>query len=223
MKFLGTLLVAGALGACSVLPVEPLAHSKEFNPVYPVQAAQPVAATGSIYNGRMSESFLNGSRGFQVGDLITVILDENTTASRNQTGEVKRTASTDIVPPGLNSLMTGLGISSSAGKLGTNTSNVGSGKAVQDGSLLGSVTVAVVGIMSNGNLILRGEKQLALTEGSEVIQVGGVIRPDDIAPNNTVLSRRLANAQITYRGTGDLAAVARPGWGTSLMLKLWPV
>ena len=84
------------------------------------------------------------------------------------------------------------------------------------------MTVAVVAIMSNGNLILRGEKQLALTEGSEIIQVAGVIRPDDIAPNNTVLSRRLANAQITYRGTGDMAAATRPAWGTSAVLKLWP-
>jgi len=222
MQLLGVLLLAFTLGACSVLPPDPLVHSKEFSPVYPVQPSQASVSTGAIYNGRMTESFFNGSRGFQVGDLITVILDESTTASRNQTGEVKRTASTDIVPPGLGNLITGLGISTGAGKLGTNTSNAGSGKAVQDGSLFGSVTVAVVGIMSNGNLVIRGEKQLALTEGSEVIQVGGVIRPDDIAPNNTVLSRRLANAQITYRGTGDMAAVARPGWGTSLLLKLWP-
>jgi flagellar L-ring protein precursor FlgH len=49
-----------------------------------------------------------------------------------------------------------------------------------------------------------------------------VVRPDDVAPNNTVQSRRLANAQITYRGTGDLAAASKPGWATSALLKLWP-
>jgi flagellar L-ring protein FlgH len=80
----------------------------------------------------------------------------------------------------------------------------------------------VVDVLANGNLVLRGEKQLALTEGAEVIQVAGVIRPEDVAPNNTVQSRRLANAQITYRGTGDLAAASKPGWGTGLLLKLWP-
>ena len=223
MKFLGILFLAGALGACSVLPVEPLAHSKEFDPVYPVQPAKPSAATGAIFNGRMSESFFNGSRGYQVGDLITVILVEETSASRHQDGAVNRSSSTNIVPPGLGNLMSGLGISKDGkGLLGTDTSRTGSGDALQKGALTGSVTVAVVGIMSNGNLILRGEKQLALTEGSEVIQVAGVIRPDDIAPNNTVLSRRLANAQITYRGTGDLAAVTQSSWGTSLLLKLWP-
>ena len=84
------------------------------------------------------------------------------------------------------------------------------------------VAVTVVEILANGNLVLRGEKQLALSEGSEVIQVAGIIRPEDIAPNNTVQSRRLAHAQIAYRGTGDLAAATRPGWGTNAFMKLWP-
>jgi flagellar L-ring protein precursor FlgH len=76
--------------------------------------------------------------------------------------------------------------------------------------------------MPNGNLVLRGEKQLALTEGSEIIQVAVIIRPDDVAPNNTVQSRRLANAQIAYRGSGDLANATKAGWGTSTLLKIWP-
>jgi flagellar L-ring protein precursor FlgH len=82
--------------------------------------------------------------------------------------------------------------------------------------------VSVVEVMPNGNLVLRGEKQLALTEGSEIIQVAGIIRPDDVAPNNTVQSRRLANAQIAYRGSGDLANATKAGWGTSTLMKIWP-
>ena len=62
--------------------------------------------------------------------------------------------------------------------------------------------MAVVEVMRNGNLVVRGEKQLALTEGAEIIQVSGIVRTDDIAPNNTVQSRRLANAQIVYREIG---------------------
>ena len=221
MKYLTLLPLVSVLAACTVLPPEPIAHSKEFVPVYPVQAAQPLAATGSIYNGRVNESFFSGGRSFQVGDLITVILAEESKATRNQKGEISRTSSTDIVPPGLKGLMGDIGFASSGAKLGATTSANGNGAATQEGALTGS-TVAVVAIMSNGNLILRGEKQLALTEGSEIIQVAGVIRPDDIAPNNTVLSRRLANAQITYRGSGDMAAATRPGWGSSALLKLWP-
>ena len=87
---------------------------------------------------------------------------------------------------------------------------------------LGSVTVTVVDILANGNLVVRGEKKLGLAEGTEVIQVAGVIRPQDVGPNGTVQSLRLANAQIAYRGTGDLANATKVGWGTSLLHKFWP-
>ncbi len=84
------------------------------------------------------------------------------------------------------------------------------------------MSVSVVEVLANGNLMVRGEKQLALTEGSEVIQVSGIIRPDDVSPNNMVQSRRLANAQIAYRGTGDMANATKPGWGTKALLSIWP-
>ena len=82
--------------------------------------------------------------------------------------------------------------------------------------------MTVVEVLANGNLMVRGEKQLALTEGAEIIQVSGIIRPEDISPNNTVQSRRLANAQIAYRGTGDMANAAKAGWGTNALMKFWP-
>ena len=217
MKHVLLALTALALSACSVLPREPLAHSEGFRPVYPVAQAQPHMATGAIYNGAQSEAFFGRGRAFQVGDVITVILDESTQAGRTQSGVVKRTSSNDVVPPGM-----GGGLLSGANLLGGSIKNEGSGTADQTATLKGSVAVSVIDVMSNGNLVLRGEKQLALTEGAEIIQVAGVVRPDDIAPNNTVASRRLANAQITYRGTGDMAAASRAGWATSGLLKLWP-
>jgi flagellar L-ring protein precursor FlgH len=105
---------------------------------------------------------------------------------------------------------------------GNKINSKGAGEADQQASLLASVAVSVVEVMRNGNLVVRGEKQLALTEGAEIIQVSGIVRTDDIAPNNTVQSRRLANAQIVYRGSGDLANATKAGWGTSALLKLWP-
>ena len=199
------------------MPREPLAHSEGFRPVYPVVQAQPQMATGAIYNGAQSEAFFGRGRAFQVGDVITVILDESTQAGRTQSGVVKRTSSNDVVPAAM-----GGGLLPAANLLGGTIKNEGSGTADQTATLKGSVAVSVIDVMSNGNLVLRGEKQLALTEGAEIIQVAGVVRPDDIAPNNTVASRRLANAQITYRGTGDMAAASRAGWATSGLLKLWP-
>ncbi|PUE35467.1 flagellar basal body L-ring protein FlgH [Limnohabitans sp. Hippo4] len=221
---LGSVLLAGALTACtSVMPPQAMTHSPQFEPVYPVQSARETMATGAIYVGRQSDSWFGKGRNFQVGDVITVLLNESTQAARTQNGTITRDSSNTLVPTGLQNYGAGLGgFMKGINLTGGSVSNKGTGAADQQASLSGSVAVAVVEVMPNGNLVLRGEKQLALTEGSEVIQVAGIIRPEDVAPNNTVQSRRLANAQIAYRGTGDLANATRAGWGTSALLKLWP-
>ena len=211
-------------GGCTVLPPTPLTHSPDFAPVQPVASDRTRLATGGIYNSRVSESWFGRGRNYQVGDVITVLLSESTQAKRSQDSKVSRDSSNNVVPTGLAAKAAGLapGLLSGLKTDGGSISNTGTGTANQLATLEGSVAVTVVEVLANGNLVLRGEKQLALSEGSEVIQVAGTIRPEDVAPNNTVQSRRLANAQITYRGTGDLAAASRAGWGTSGLLKLWP-
>ena len=79
----------------------------------------------------------------------------------------------------------------------------GAGPADQAALLTGSISAMVIEVLSNDNLVILGEKQLAPTEGSEFIRVQGIIRPADIQPDNTVLSRRIANAQISYFGQAD--------------------
>ncbi len=232
-RLLGPTLLALGLVGCATPPA-PLAHSPEFAPVVPVAIEKPRMATGAIYNGRQSDNFFGRSRNYRVGDLITVVLDESTRAGREQSGSVARDAKNNVIPSGLTSLAQNLSLPTKI--LGTklngvfnginlNESNIessGSGTAGQSASLTGAVSVTVVEILANGNLMVRGEKQLALTEGSEVIQVSGIIRPDDVSPNNMVQSRRLANAQIAYRGTGDMANATKPGWGTKALLAIWP-
>jgi flagellar L-ring protein precursor FlgH len=216
-------VLAGCLSGCNVIPPKAMTHSPQFEPVYPIQQVQAPVPTGGIYVGRQSDSWFGRGRTFQVGDIITVLLNESTQAARSQVGSVSRNSTNDMLTPGLAVLGNKLGgVMKGTDFSKTDISNKGTGTADQTASLNGSVAVAVVEVMANGNLVLRGEKQLALTEGSEVIQVSGIIRQDDVAPNNTVQSRRLANAQIAYRGTGDLANASRAGWGTSALLKLWP-
>jgi flagellar L-ring protein precursor FlgH len=221
---LGTLLLAANMTACtSVLPPQAMTHSPQFEPVYPVQNARETLATGAIYVGRQSDSWFGKGRNFQVGDVITVLLNESTQAARTQNGSITRDSSNTLIREGLKTYGAGLGgFMKGINMTGGSVSNKGTGAADQQASLNGSVAVSVVEVMANGNLVLRGEKQLALTEGSEIIQVAGIIRPDDVAPNNTVQSRRLANAQIAYKGTGDLANATKAGWGTSALLKIWP-
>ena len=217
IRRLALALLVATLCACSVIPPQPLVHSEGFKPVYPVVDAQPKLATGAIFNSNRSEAFFGVGRSYVVGDLVSVLLAENTSANRSQNASLKKTAGAKVSSKGLLNIFGDLGP-----ELGSTVTNDGSGQTNQEQTLTGSVTVSVVEIMPNGNLVLRGEKQVALSEGSEVIQVSGVVRPEDIAPNNTVLSRRLANAQISYRGIGDESAATRAGWGTSGILKFMP-
>jgi flagellar L-ring protein precursor FlgH len=226
MNTLRPLLIVSALAllqGCATEPVDMvLRPSPEFQPVYPLASDRPKIATGGIYSNRQSDAWFGRGRNYQVGDIITVLLNESTQAARTQNTDVSREAK--------NSLPTGM--STKVGKMSpflegidlneNKTSSTGKGKADQQASLSGSVAVTVVEILANGNLVIRGEKKLGLSEGTEVIQVSGVIRPEDIGPNSTVQSRRLANAQIAYRGSGDLANATRAGWGTSLIHKFWP-
>ncbi len=222
-KIVGMVCVLCSLSACQSIPPPPMAHSPQFQPVYPLVTEQSKPATGAIYVGRQSDSWFGKSRSFQVGDVITVLLNESSQATRTQNGAVSRESSNDMAPAGLQKYGANLGgLMGGINMLGGKVSNKGTGAADQQASLTGSVAVAVVEVMPNGNLMLRGEKQLALTEGTEIIQVAGIIRPDDVSPGNTVQSKRLANAQIAYRGSGDLANATRAGWGTSFFLNIWP-
>ena len=236
IRTLPMLLTAGMvslLSGCATAPVA-LQHTPEFAPVLPVVSERPREATGSIYSGRPNDNFFGRSRNYRVGDLITVLLSEESQASRKQEGKVNRNASNTAVPPGLTTRVANLSLPTRI--LGTTLDNAlggvnlrsadvnstGKSEAIQDASMYGEVTVTVVEVLANGNLMVRGEKQLAFTEGSEVIQISGILRPNDVSPNNIVQSRRLANAQISYRGTGDMANAYKAGWGTSALLKLWP-
>lgn len=227
MKLLLNVILATSallMAACSVIPPKPLAHTPEFAPVFPVAQEEPRQATGAIYVGRQSDSWFGRGRNFQVGDVITVLLSESTQAVRSQNNALSRKSSNDALPLSVlqNKLTNSSSLFGGTSLAGNTIATTGAGSADQLATLTGSIAVSVVSVMANGNLVLRGEKQLALTEGSEIIQVAGIIRQEDIAPNNTVQSRRLANAQITYRGTGDMAATAQAGWGSSALLKLWP-
>ena len=222
---LSSLVVLAVLQGCAAQqPVmSSLSPSPDFAPVYPLAKDQTAPATGGIYGNRQSDAWFGRGRNYQIGDLITVLLNESTQADRSQKTDISRDASNTALPKGANTLLGNVNPFFDALNLNAaKTASTGKGSAAQAASLTGSVTVTVTEILANGNLVVRGEKKLGLSEGTEVIQVAGVIRPQDIGPNGTVQSLRLANAQISYRGSGDLAAASKPGWGTSALLKLWP-
>ena len=226
MKYLILILcISALLGGCANtdLTQKTLTHSPDFAPVYPLVSDANRVPTGGIYGNRQSDAWFGRGRNFQVGDIITVILNESTQAARTSNTDLSRESKNTGLPSGLSTevgkvspFLQGIDLSSS------NLTSKGKGVADQKASLVGSVAVTVVEVLANGNLMVRGEKKLGLAEGTEVIQVLGIIRPQDVGPNSTVQSLRLANAQISYRGNGDVANAAKAGWGTSALHRFWP-
>jgi flagellar L-ring protein precursor FlgH len=226
MKYLLLLVcVTALLGGCAStdLTQKTLTHSPDFAPVYPLASDANRIPTGGIYGNRQSDAWFGRGRNFQVGDIITVLLDESTQAARTSNTDLSREAKNTGLPTGLSTevgkispFLQGIDLSSSG------QTSKGKGVADQKATLKGSLAVTVVEVLANGNLMVRGEKKLGLAEGTEVIQVSGIIRPQDVGPNSTVQSLRLANAQIAYRGNGDVANAAKAGWGTSALHRFWP-
>ena len=226
MKYLLLLVcITALLGGCANtdLTQKTLTHSPDFAPVYPLASDANRIPTGGIYGNRQSDAWFGRGRNFQVGDIITVLLDESTQAARTSNTDLSREAKNTGLPTGLNTeigkispFLQGIDLSSSG------QTSKGKGVADQKATLKGSLAVTVVEVLANGNLMVRGEKKLGLAEGTEVIQVSGIIRPQDVGPNSTVQSLRLANAQIAYRGNGDVANAAKAGWGTSALHRFWP-
>lgn len=119
------------------------------------------------------------------------------------------------MPVGLPNLVTGglaNGNADNALTSGTAQSFAGSGNAAQSNSLTGRVSVTVVRVFDNGNMGILGQKELALNNGKEYIRLSGIVRPEDISSDNVVSSNRLADAQISYTGAGDIADSSKPGW-----------
>lgn len=201
----------------------PMAHSPDFAPVQPLPRDPNAPATGAIFATDNTDMWQAKRRNYRVGDIITVLLSESTQAARTLSNETSRESSTDAVPTGMsNAIANAAPVLNGFNAGGAVTTNRGTGVADQRASLNGSIAVTVTEVQANGNLVIRGEKQLSLSEGGEVIQVAGIIRPDDVSAINTVQSRRLANGQITYKGVGDLANSTRAGWGISALYKYWP-
>ena len=200
--------------------------SPEYAPVVPQPKIASSVPTGSIFSPSNADSWFGEKKTYQVGDVITVLLSESMNGSASATNEASRETSTDVLTaaqiarigsPG------GLLLDSQNGTpIDTTVSSSGSGATGQSASLTGTMTAQVLEVFPNGNLMIRGEKIVNFSTGSEVIQVKGIIRPQDIQPDNTVQSKRIASAQISYKGTGQNANASRTPWGTNLLMAIWP-
>ncbi|MEO9655833.1 flagellar basal body L-ring protein FlgH [Marinomonas sp.] len=184
-----------------------------YAPVYPNGLEPFQAPTGGIYRPDMGDVFFGDQKASRVGDILTINLNETTTSTKANAATVSKSASATLENPTV--LGETLRLDTDLPQQGTDFS--GNASANQNNSLNGTISVTVVKVYSNGLLAVRGEKWLRLNQGDEYIRFSGVVRKQDISPNNTVESERVADARITYSGTGDVAAGSEQGWVSRLL------
>lgn len=183
-----------------------------FSPVPPQAMVPPAPVDGSIYSGAQNFSLFGDRVAHRVGDVLTIILQESTQSSKSSETTLTKDSETTFNE----ATILGTGISAKNLSLLTNPTfereYEGEAEADQSNSLTGSISVTVSEVLPNGLLRVRGEKWLTLTEGDEYIRVSGLVRPDDISIDNTILSTKIADARFAYSATGAFGDVNRPGW-----------
>ena len=218
-KLLTILVSAALLSACASKPMP--VRTADFSPVLPAEPIVKTVADGSIYSGGANDSLFGDRKAYRVGDIITIMLREKTMAEKSASNVTSRAAKNSMAMTGVTGGLLGDNLPAAA-TIDNNISNTGNGATSQTNTLGGDISATVVRVLTNGNLIIRGEKMISLNDGNEYIQISGMIRSEDVQPDNTVLSKRIANAEISYSGDGDYVDATKSGWGTKLFYKIWP-
>lgn len=172
-----------------------------------VALAAGAARAENLYRHDNWPALASDRRATQVGDILTVVVMENSTATNSaQTGTRRDTRLGGDISAG----HPGSGINESA-SLGLSGSFGGNGQTVRSGRMVAQISVHVDAVYPNGDLGVSGASALNISGERTNIRIRGRVRPADIAGDNSVLSGRLADAQIDYDGSGFVSRSARPG------------
>lgn len=225
-----TLLAAMVLAAgCNVRPggFDPRANMPP--PIYPPQdmrLAQP--SPGSLFNARRSDLFTD-LRASQVGDIITVLIVENAKAKKKSDTKAERGTSLKAgIPYLLGYSMKDLPVVKSDAKAATlleatfSNKHDAKGELSKEDSMTASIGCTVMEVFPNGNLFVRGSREIQVNGETQYIILQGTVRATDVTADNTVLSTQLADARIHYTGRGVLTDKQQPGWLSRLIDVIWP-
>lgn len=185
-----------------------LKHDPQFAPVRPVVHRPPIQDNGAIYQAGTEVRLFEDQIARRVGDVLTVVLVENTAVIQNDNLNQRKDDETSVDPPTL----FGYPISYLEQDIAFKRKFTSTNNGKQNNNLHGTVSVTVIEVLSNGNLVVRGEKRLALTGGNEYVKLSGIVRPVDIDTANTVLSTSIADATVVYEGEGQMADASKKGW-----------
>ncbi|HSD36469.1 MAG TPA: flagellar basal body L-ring protein FlgH [Rhodocyclaceae bacterium] len=210
--------VALLSSACSMLTPPTAVHQPMT--ARPEPAPQVQSANGSIY-GAATRPIFEDRRARLVGDTLTVNIVEKTQASKNANTSATRAADTSV---GISSMVGVPGKFLAPMSVGAkdDTSFAGKGASAANNTFTGTMTVTVIEVYPNGNLLVSGEKQVAINQGQEFIRFSGVVNPNYVTSSNTVQSVQVADARVEYRGSGYIDEAQTMGWMQRIFMNILP-
>mgnify|MGYP000865128127 FL=1 len=213
------LLLLLATAACATVPPTNVHQPMTMRPAPRYEGGNP---NGSIYQAASARPLFEDRRARYVGDTITVKITESTSASTKSNNKIDKSnaqkasigASTGLfgrVMPGAADL-----------SASSSTAFSGKGEAANNNVFSGNMTVTVIDVLPNGNLLVSGEKQVAIGEEQEFVRISGVINPAFVDASNTVESSKIADARIEYKSSGQSAEAQTMGWLARFFLNVLP-
>ena len=202
------LAAAFSITACVSPP-----HVDNYDATWPEEAPSSIASNGAIYQAGHEVALFENSVARHVGDLITIHLVEQTSASKSSSTSTKKTSKAALPGPTIaGKAVTFHGNEILSADLDHDSSFDGQGDSAQSNKLAGDITVTVAKRLANGNLLVRGQKWIAINQGKEFVRLQGIIRPIDVDPDNSIASNKVADATISYGGQGALADANTKSW-----------
>lgn len=223
MKFINRLVGISCLVLLSACVSNEVKRDPAYAAVRPVATEPVVNTNGAIFDTRSNITLYEDYKAGRVGDILTVRLDERTDAEKEATTTIDKSNNNNINNPTLFGTTPQFSLpgflpladtdnNNLAFSTGSNSSFEGEGESEQNNRLSGDISVSVVEVLSNGNMIIRGEKVVTINQGNEYVRLTGMISPRDIDSTNTISSIRIADAQITYVGDGPSNDSNSMGW-----------
>jgi flagellar L-ring protein precursor FlgH len=217
---------------CLVVSLFGCAHTKQTVVEVPNDSARdPNGGSGAIYQQGMGDYYLD-HKARNVGDIVTVRIIEEASASQEATTETGRQSDLDAALEDVFGLPDDYGMSNFLGsgqsfsptfKGNYNRDFQGGGSTVRRDKLALTVTASIVEKLPGGNLRIEAKRQIKVNREKQDVTLAGIIRPEDISAYNTILSTQIAEAQIHFTGKGVLGDTQGPNWFARIMDWLWPL
>jgi flagellar L-ring protein precursor FlgH len=199
-----------ALGACSTprdrIKVSSVTTARPQPPLD--QSEHP---TGAIFRPQGNLLLFQDRRPRAIGDLLTIQLNETLNASQSASSNTEKKTNATAVIPAVKGVL-GMSINGLNTTASSDNAFNGTGATTSSGLFTGTITVTVIEVLANGNLMVAGEKQIGIRENSEVLRFSGVIDPALIQSGNVISSTQVADARLDYRGGGNIEQAQVQGW-----------